>query len=171
MFASLLLAHRKDAISILSELVKKIAYKYTDNFTDLITTLTQSFTFDQIPAVLSKIKEDCEKDFFLHPHCETLMKEAQGLVVQVYSKLYSVINVEYVAKISGLAAEAAIEVTQAAVKGSGMRGTLTEDKKNIMITLEDTNMNKEIAEKGKELEERTKKLQDRLQSPAAAQVA
>jgi len=35
---------------------------------------------------------------------------------------------------------------------------LSADKKTIVVTLQDSNVNKRIAEKGKELEARTKKL-------------
>ena len=163
LLAALLLNHKKDTLRVVSEFVKKTGHKYADNFTEFIQILTQTFAFDQLPGVLEKLKQDCDKDYFLHPYADTVINEAKILIVNVYAKVYSAINVEYMSKVSCLSPENAIGSAQTAIKENGMYCTISEDKKLIVVTPQETNLNKRIADKGKELEERTKKLQEKLQ--------
>jgi hypothetical protein len=69
-----------------------------------------------------------------------------------------VIEVDELVKISGLKADRAIEIAQNEIKKHRTIGCLSVDKKTIVVSLQDSNVNKRIAEKGKELEERTRKL-------------
>lgn len=92
------------------------------------------------------------------------------LVVEVYSKIYNVISVEYVGKTAGLGAEKVTELAMETIKENGMRGTVSEDKKTIVAALLETSANKRIARKCGELEERTHKLQERL-APKASETA
>ena len=98
----------------------------------------------------------------MHPYADKVMFEAKTMVIQVYAKLYKIINVEYLAKMVDLGADKIIEITTAAIKENGMKDIVAEDKKTISVSLMELNINKKIFEKGKELEEKTKKLQDSL---------
>ncbi len=102
----------------------------------------------------------CENDYFLHPYADKILAEARATVVRVYSSIYSVISVDYIAKISGLKTEQATTAAMESIIARGMKPTFVADKKSIMVTLEELNVNKRIADKGKELEERTHKLED-----------
>ena len=57
LFASVLLGDKKDALKILSKFIKETAYKYVDEFTELIQILTHSFAFDAVPENLAKLKK------------------------------------------------------------------------------------------------------------------
>lgn len=61
-------------------------------------------------------------------------------------------------KIVELPADKVIEIAQNEIKEHRTTACLSTDKKTIVVTLQDSNVNRRIAEKGKELEERTKKL-------------
>ena len=98
----------------------------------------------------------------MHPFAEKIALEIKKLAVHVYAKIYSVVNIEKAAKVSSLPADQTIEAIKETVKDSGMKENLSEDKKSIVVTLVELNVNKRIAEKGNELEERTKKLQEQL---------
>ncbi len=114
----------------------------------------------------------CENDYFLQPHVGKILGEARATVARVYSSIYSVINVEYMAKISGMKTEEASTVAMEWVKDRGMKPTVSEDKKSITVTRVEQNVNKRIVEKGHELEERTRKLQDFIShKPESAVVA
>eukprot|EP00826_Nyctotherus_ovalis_P031870 TRINITY_DN2563_c0_g2_i14.p4 TRINITY_DN2563_c0_g2~~TRINITY_DN2563_c0_g2_i14.p4 ORF type:complete len:109 (-),score=50.58 TRINITY_DN2563_c0_g2_i14:65-391(-) len=100
----------------------------------------------------------CETDYFLKEYGKEIVEGVEELVVRSYSKIYSVIVVDKLVKVSGLPADKAIEIALDEIKEHRTVGSLSEDKKTITVTLQDSNVNRQIAKKGNELEERTRKL-------------
>lgn len=104
----------------------------------------------------------CEGDYFLKEYGKEIVEGVEELVARSYAKIYSVIAVDKLVRISGLPADKAIEIALDEIKEHRTVGCLSGNKKTITVSLQDSNVNKRIAEKGKELEERTKKLVEAL---------
>jgi translation initiation factor 3 subunit E len=57
LFVSLLLSQREDTLPACDHFLKQTAFKYTDEFTAFVQTLTQSFAFDSMPATLAAMQK------------------------------------------------------------------------------------------------------------------
>ena len=70
LFVSILLSQPADVLPALKHFLKQISFKYMDEFTDYVQILTQSFSFDQMPAILSGMREVC---IISHPTSNVFM--------------------------------------------------------------------------------------------------
>eukprot|EP00826_Nyctotherus_ovalis_P031874 TRINITY_DN2563_c0_g2_i5.p2 TRINITY_DN2563_c0_g2~~TRINITY_DN2563_c0_g2_i5.p2 ORF type:complete len:178 (-),score=76.74 TRINITY_DN2563_c0_g2_i5:65-598(-) len=155
---SLILARSKDILGLALPVVDKMEDRFGDEFGELVKILGRSFAYEEVPEIVKRIGKMCETDYFLKEYGKEIVEGVEELVVRSYSKIYSVIVVDKLVKVSGLPADKAIEIALDEIKEHRTVGSLSEDKKTITVTLQDSNVNRQIAKKGNELEERTRKL-------------
>ena len=162
--ASLLIEKGKKNTNNVLLILDKMGDNLHDSFVEFIKNIERNFDFDKALNDIEEIKKICESDYFLKNYLKEIVEGARELTVRSYAKIYNVLDLEKMAKFSGLPVEKVVEIAQTEIKENGLIGTLSADKKIITVTLKEFNMNRKIAEKGHELEERTKKFVEAFKS-------
>jgi translation initiation factor 3 subunit E len=138
----------------LANIIKSEVCSYQDTFTQFVKTLYIDFDLSGLKGHIEKIRDEVKKDILFSKYSEVIVESCRKMYFEVYSKIYSSVEVKTVAEFLGLGQEEAEIWIVNLFRKNNIKATVDE-KNGLMVIGGQTN------DDGEGLHKRAKELMAR----------